>query len=93
MIPLTMLLQATEIQPLPGEDAAMASQLPADAGVVEAATAVGGDIDMLQLILHASIPVQLVMLLLLAASIASWVMQHLMQEQCSLEHQLYCHKL
>ena len=73
MIPLTMLLQATEIQPLPADDAALASQLPADAGVVEAATAVGGDIDMLQLLLHASIPVQLVMLLLLAASIASWV--------------------
>ncbi|MGY0560178.1 protein TolQ [Luteimonas sp. A277] len=73
MIPLTMLLQATEIQPLPAEDGALASQLPADAGVVEVATAVGGDIDMLQLLLHASIPVQLVMLLLLAASIASWV--------------------
>ncbi|NLG60316.1 MAG: protein TolQ [Gammaproteobacteria bacterium] len=73
MIPLTMLMQATEVQPLPDEGAAAASQLPADPGVAEAAAAVGGDIDMLQLILHASIPVQLVMLLLLAASIASWV--------------------
>ncbi|NLB56944.1 MAG: hypothetical protein GX805_00480 [Gammaproteobacteria bacterium] len=66
-------MQATEIQPLPEEGAAAASQLPADPGVAEAAVAVGSDIDMLQLILHASIPVQLVMLLLLAASIASWV--------------------
>src|SRR5690625_4989898 len=73
MIPLTMLLQATEVAPLPDEGAAAATGLPADPGVAEAAVAVGSDIDMLQLIQHASIPVQTVMLLLLAASIASWV--------------------
>ena len=33
----------------------------------------GGELDFVQLILHASLPVQLVMLLLLLASIASWV--------------------
>ena len=41
--------------------------------VSAAAQAAGGDLDMLQLILHASLPVQLVMVLLLLASIASWV--------------------
>src|SRR5690554_2225371 len=73
MIPLTTLMQATEVEALPEEGAAAASQLPPDAGAAEAAVAMGTDIDMLQLILHASIPVQLVMLLLLFASIASWV--------------------
>src|SRR5690606_5514243 len=73
MIPLTMLLQATQVEALPDDGAATASQLPPDAGAAEAAVALGNDIDMLQLVLHASIPVQLVMLLLLAASIASWV--------------------
>ena len=38
-----------------------------------AAQAAGGDLDMLQLVLHASLPVQIVMALLLLASIASWV--------------------
>jgi biopolymer transport protein TolQ len=33
----------------------------------------GNELDMLQLILHASLPVQLVMVLLLFASVASWV--------------------
>ena len=38
-----------------------------------AAPAAGGDLDMLQLVLHASLPVQIVMVILLLASIASWV--------------------
>ena len=41
--------------------------------VVQSAPAAGGDLDMLQLVLHASLPVQVVMVILLLASIASWV--------------------
>lgn len=57
--------------------AATAEALPEEAAntVVQAAAAVPPEshFNILQLILHASIPVQLVMLLLLGASIASWV--------------------
>ncbi|WP_024889220.1 protein TolQ [Luteimonas huabeiensis] len=70
MIPLTMLLQATQVEPLPEEAAAVAD--PALAAGADAA-ALGQDLNVMELILHASIPVQLVMLLLLLASIASWV--------------------
>lgn len=69
MTPLTMLLQATQVEPL-AEETTSTAALAADAG---AAATAGGDLDVLQLLLHASIPVQLVMLLLLFASIASWV--------------------
>lgn len=73
MIPLTMLLQAAQVEPLADEGAAAAAALPAEAGSAGAEVMLGQDINMLELILHASIPVQLVMLLLLAASVASWV--------------------
>ncbi len=65
--PMTALL-ATTVEPLPAEAVDAVAQSAA-----AAAPALGNDLDMLQLILHASIPVQLVMVLLLAASIASWV--------------------
>ena len=70
-IALPALLQATQVEPLPDEAAATATELANNA---EPAVAVASsNLDMLQLVLHASIPVQLVMLLLLFASIASWV--------------------
>lgn len=71
MTPLLSALQATTVEPLP-EDAASAV---GNAAAVLPAEAITGDnnLDLLQLILHASLPVQLVMLLLLFASIASWV--------------------
>ncbi|NZA28563.1 protein TolQ [Luteimonas sp. SJ-92] len=72
MTPLSMLLQATQVEPLPEEATASATELAAETGAAAAAP-VGTELDMLQLVLHASIPVQLVMLLLLFASIASWV--------------------
>lgn len=59
--------------------AAAVEPLPQDtvAGIEELTTGTppgaGGELDMLQLILHASLPVQLVMVLLLFASVASWV--------------------
>ena len=53
---------------LPDDAPATAAQLAADT-----APAAQDGIDMLALILHASIPVQLVMLLLLFGSVASWV--------------------
>ena len=70
-IALPALLQATQVEPLPEEAAATATELANNA---EPAVAVASsNLDMLQLVLHASIPVQLVMLLLLFASVASWV--------------------
>ena len=59
-------------QALPEEAPAATTELAAEAGQ---AAAVHGDqgLDILQLILHASLPVQLVMVLLVLASIASWV--------------------
>lgn len=69
-----ILMQASSVEPLPEEAAADSVALAADAAnQVAAAPAAGGELDLIQLILHASLPVQLVMLLLLLASIASWV--------------------
>jgi biopolymer transport protein TolQ len=74
MTPLFALLQATSVEPLPEEAATTAVELAADPNVAgSAAAAAGNHLDIVQLILHASIPVQFVMLLLLVASIASWV--------------------
>ena len=68
---LVLALQATA-EPLPETTAANADALANTASHAAAATG-GGHIDVLQLVLHASLPVQLVMLLLLFASIASWL--------------------
>ncbi len=59
-------------QALPDNGAATAVELVGNAGQQAGAQADNG-LDMLQLILHASLPVQLVMVLLLFASVASWV--------------------
>ena len=67
---LVLALQANP-EPLPDTLAASADALGDAAN--HAATAAGGHIDFLQLVLHASLPVQLVMLLLLFASVASWL--------------------
>jgi biopolymer transport protein TolQ len=68
MTPLLSLMQAaTVVEPLPEDVAGNAAQ------VLPAAVAGDGGLDLLQLVLHASLPVQLVMLLLLFASVASWV--------------------
>ena len=71
MIPLLAALQATAIEPLP-EDATTAAHAAKAASDAAPAAAHNG-LDMLQLVLHASIPVQLVLLLLLFASVASWL--------------------
>jgi len=71
MIPLLAALQATTIEPLP-EDASTAAHA-AKAAAESAPAAAHNGLDMLQLVLHASIPVQLVLLLLLFASVASWL--------------------
>lgn len=74
VVVLAALQSATDVQPLSEEGAAAAAELPADAVANAAHPAVAGDsLNLLQLILHASLPVQLVMLLLVIASIASWV--------------------
>jgi len=69
MIPLPMLLQAATVESLPEEPATSVAQTAVDA--LPAAGA--NSLDVLQLLLHASLPVQLVMVLLLFASVASWV--------------------
>jgi biopolymer transport protein TolQ len=70
MIPVSLALQANP-EPLPDTVAASADALGDAAN--HAAAAGNGHIDFLQLVLHASLPVQLVMLLLLLASVASWL--------------------
>src|SRR5690606_8966830 len=67
---LLSLMQAATVEPLP-EDAVSAGTDVAQA-LPPAITSDGG-LDMLQLVVHASLTVQLVILLLLFASIASWV--------------------
>ena len=71
MTPVSLALQANP-EPLPETAAASADALGSAANHALAATG-GGHIDFLQLVLHASLPVQLVMLLLLFASLASWL--------------------
>jgi biopolymer transport protein TolQ len=68
MSSLLMALQATAVEPLP-EEAATTAQAAAQALPDPGSNS----LDLLQLVLHASLPVQLVMVLLLFASIASWV--------------------
>ena len=70
-MPVSTMLQSLP-QALPENGAATAVEL-ADAGAQAAATHAEGGFNMLQLVLHASLPVQLVMVLLLVASIASWL--------------------
>lgn len=69
MIAMPIAMQAAQVEPLPETADTAAAQLSAAPGPVE----LEGGLNYLDLILHASIPVQLVMLLLVAASIASWV--------------------
>ena len=64
MIPLLAALQATAVEPLPEDAVASTAQAAATA----APAAAHNGLDVLQLVLHASIPVQLVLLLLLFAS-------------------------
>ena len=63
MFPLSSVLQATAIEPLPEAVAAAAASAVGDAG----------GLNYLQLVLAASLPVQGVMALLLLASVASWI--------------------
>ena len=73
MSPLPMLLQAT-VEALPEDPAASADALEQAAETAAASGAVtDGGINYFQLMLNASIPVQLIVLLLLVASVVSWV--------------------
>ncbi|KAA2284901.1 protein TolQ [Arenimonas fontis] len=53
--------------------AAPVTELPADAAAPAAAEAVGQTLNYLELMLHASLPVKVIVLLLLAGSLVSWV--------------------
>jgi biopolymer transport protein TolQ len=72
MTPIAMLLQAPEIQPLPEDAVATASEL-SDTAAAAAAVAAQDGINYIDLMLKASLPVQLIVLLLLAGSLISWV--------------------
>ncbi|MGN6512484.1 MAG: protein TolQ [Lysobacteraceae bacterium] len=65
MIPLLAALQAATAEPLPEDAAARIATTATEAG--------HHGINVVQLVLQASLPVKIVMLLLLCASIASWV--------------------
>jgi len=67
---LTLMLQTTQL-PLADADAVGVDSLAGAAAT--APLPPGNDFSVIELILHASLPVQLVMLLLLVASLASWV--------------------
>src|SRR3546814_20634142 len=56
MTPLFALLQATSVESLPEEAAATVSELAADPNVAAGAEAAGNHLDIVQLLLHASIP-------------------------------------
>jgi biopolymer transport protein TolQ len=67
-----LLMLQTTVEALPEDPPAAAAELAAPAA--DAAAAFGGaQFDLWQMLLHASIPVQLVMVLLVLASIASWI--------------------
>lgn len=72
MTPMPMLLQAA-VEPLPEEPAATADALSQAADAAGAATAAHGGINYLDLMLAASWPVKIIVLLLLFASVVSWV--------------------
>jgi len=65
MIPALIAMQATAVEALPEEAPAAVAQA--------AAAAPANSLDLLDLVLKASLPVQLIMLLLVIASVASWV--------------------
>ena len=68
MTSLFTAMQATAVEPLPADVETL--------GQAAASLPIGGDdgsLNLLHLLLHASIPVQLVMVILLVASVASWV--------------------
>ena len=71
MIPLQMLLQAT-VEPLPEEAAATTDAVAQSADVATAAASHAG-INYLDLMIAASWPVKIIVLLLLVASVVSWV--------------------
>ncbi|MDO5505398.1 MAG: protein TolQ [Pseudoxanthomonas suwonensis] len=68
----TVALQAVDVQALPDAGAASTEALADGASAAAHPTLVGQDLDILQLVLHASWPVQAVMILLIIASLASW---------------------
>ena len=71
MTPATFMAMQATVEALPEDAPAQATAL-ADTASAGAAAA-GANLDLLQLVLDASLPVQLIMLLLVVASIVSWV--------------------
>lgn len=67
-------LAATQVTPVPDAAAVAAQPLTDVAPAATAAPAAApGTLDLLQLVLHASLPVQIIMALLVVASVASWI--------------------
>ena len=67
MTPATFMAMQATVEALPEDAPAQATAL------AETASAASANLDLLQLVLDASLPVQLIMLLLVVASIVSWV--------------------
>ena len=67
MTPATFMAMQATVEALPEDAPAQATAL------AETASAANANLDLLQLVLDASLPVQLIMLLLVVASIVSWV--------------------
>lgn len=72
MTPATFMAMQATVEAIPEDAPAQATAL-ADPGTAGAAANAGANLDLLQLVLDASLPVQLIMLLLVAGSILSWV--------------------
>ena len=72
MTPILMLQEAAT-QALPEQAPAQTVEIADQAGQAANAAASAGHFNILDLVIHASIPVQLVMLLFLFASVASWL--------------------
>lgn len=85
MTPAMLMAQAT-VQALPEETLPQTAELAEQAASGTAAVAGNGSLDLLQLVLAASLPVQLIMALLVVASLVSWVIIFRKQRVISRAH-------
>jgi biopolymer transport protein TolQ len=73
MTPSILIAMQATAEALPEDAPAQSAELAQDTVATVAAAAGGSDLNLLQLVLDASIPVQLIMALLIVASVVSWV--------------------
>jgi biopolymer transport protein TolQ len=73
MTPATFMAMQATVEAIPEDAPAQATALADTAATTGAAAAANTNLDLLRLVLDASLPVQLIMALLIVASIVSWV--------------------